>query len=51
MFYYAECLRLGEGIPTNTIEALTWYHRAATNNETRAIKYLKSLEEKILSTN
>ena len=46
MFYYAECLRLGEGIPTNTIEALTWYRRAATNNETRAINYLKSLEDK-----
>lgn len=46
MFKYAECLRKGIGIPTNTIEALTWYHRAATNNETRAIKYLKSLENK-----
>jgi TPR repeat protein len=46
MFKYAECLRKGEGIPTNTVEALTWYHRAATNNETRAINYLKRLEEK-----
>lgn len=46
MFVYAECLRKGDGVPTNTVEALTWYQQAATNNETRAIKYLKSLEQK-----
>jgi TPR repeat protein len=46
MYKYAECLRKGSGVPTNTVEALIWYHQAATNNESRAIKYLKSLQAK-----